>query len=285
MCCRKLSEFHANIDIETKQLDNILRDLRNYYHTVKTKRQLGLEIPAGFRRESVHKKEFTLHSPLRKSSLLPADNLEVLSDSSEILDNNDSCEVPSIPEIHSGLELALSPATPITAQSSLPNHTPLIRPVDKVSSSLPKTMLMTEDFLHACVGFHRADTLRKQFKHLYQDTVRFDQSQPDAILDAGCFASLRKKDRNTVPVPHPQQFGDVFHMDIVFSPEISVGNIHYSLRCVDRYSQMTYLYPLHNLTSDIQKQLELFFSHLGSIPRRIISDFDMKLLVERQEST
>jgi hypothetical protein len=129
--------------ILTKQLDNILRDLCNYYHTVKTKLQLGLEIPAGFHRESVHKKEFTLHSPLRK--LLSADNLEVLSDSSEILNTNDSCEVPSIPEIHSGLELALSPTTPITAQSSLPNHTPLIRSVDKVSSSLPKTMLMTDD--------------------------------------------------------------------------------------------------------------------------------------------
>ena len=163
MCCRKLSEFHANIDIETKQLDNILRDLRNYYHTVKTKRQLGLEIPAGFRRELAHKKEFTLHSPLRKSSLLPADNLEVLSDSSEILDNTDSCEVPSIPEIHSGLELALSPTTPITAQSSLPNHTPLTRSVDKISSSLPKTMLMTDDYLRACVGFRRVDTLKKQY--------------------------------------------------------------------------------------------------------------------------
>jgi hypothetical protein len=132
--------------------------------------------------------------------------------------------------------------------------------------------------IRACVGFRHVNTLKKQFKHLYQDTVRFDQSQPDAILDAGCFASLHKKDRNTVSVPRPQQFGDVFHIDIVFGLEISVGNIHYGLLCVDHYSQMMYLYPLHNLTSDIQKQLELFFSLLGAIPRRIISGFDMKLI-------
>jgi hypothetical protein len=41
---------------------------------------------------------------------------------------------------------------------------------------------------------------------------------------------------------------------------------------------MTYLYPLQNLSSDIPKQLELFFSHLGAVPRRIISDFDLKLI-------
>jgi len=89
---------------------------------------------------------------------------------------------------------------------------------------------------------------------------------------------MHKKDRNTIAVARPNRFGDVFHIDTVFSPEISVGNIHHGLLCVDRYSQMTYLYPLQNLTSDIPKQLELFFSHLGVIPRRIISDFDLNLI-------
>jgi len=41
---------------------------------------------------------------------------------------------------------------------------------------------------------------------------------------------------------------------------------------------MTYLYPLQNLTSDIPKHLESFFAHLGTLPRRIISDFDLKLI-------
>ncbi len=39
---------------------------------------------------------------------------------------------------------------------------------------------------------------------------------------------------------------------------------------------MTYIYPLKNLTSDIKKQMETFFSHIGIIPKRIISDFDTK---------
>ena len=56
-------------------------------------------------------------------------------------------------------------------------------------------------------------------------------------------------------------------MDVVFGPDIAVGNINYGLLFTDLYSRMTYLYPLQNLTSDIVKQLESFFAHLGFSPR------------------
>jgi hypothetical protein len=95
-------------------------------------------------------------------------------------------------------------------------------------------------------------------KSLFQPSVTLDSVPPDAILDPGNFATLKKKDRNTTPVPRPNNFGDVIHLDIVFGPEISVGNVHYGLLCVDRFSHMTYMYPLQNLTSNIQKQLNHF---------------------------
>lgn len=79
-------------------------------------------------------------------------------------------------------------------------------------------------------------------------------------------------------MPRPLCFGDVVHLDIVFGPEISLGNIHYGLLCVDRFSRMTYLYPLQNLTGDIQRQLEQFFAHIGMVPKRIVTDFDTKLV-------
>ncbi len=79
-------------------------------------------------------------------------------------------------------------------------------------------------------------------------------------------------------MPHPKKFGDIFHIDIVFGPDISIGNVHYGLICVDRFSRMTYVYPLQNLTGDIQRQLESFFAHLGMVPKRIITDFDLKLV-------
>jgi hypothetical protein len=41
---------------------------------------------------------------------------------------------------------------------------------------------------------------------------------------------------------------------------------------------MTYIYLLRNLTSDIRKQIEVFFAHLGFTPRQLITDFDTKLI-------
>jgi len=89
---------------------------------------------------------------------------------------------------------------------------------------------------------------------------------------------MHKKPHCTKLVPRPECFADNMHMDIIFGPEISVGNVHYDLLFTDRFSQMTYLYPLQNLTTDIPKQLEAFFAHIGTVPCCLISDFDLKLI-------
>jgi len=67
-------------------------------------------------------------------------------------------------------------------------------------------------------------------------------------------------------------------MDIVFGLDVSLGNIHYGLLFTDRFSRMTYIYPLQNLTTDIRKQLEAFFAHLGFTPKQLVTDFDTKLI-------
>jgi len=67
-------------------------------------------------------------------------------------------------------------------------------------------------------------------------------------------------------------------MDIVFGPEAAISNAHFGLMFTDRHSRMTYIYPLHNLTTDILKRIEAFFAYLGFVPRRLITDFDLKLI-------
>ncbi len=67
-------------------------------------------------------------------------------------------------------------------------------------------------------------------------------------------------------------------MDIIFGPEVALGNIHYGLMFTDRYSRMCYIHPLQNLTTDIPKQIEAFFAHLGFVPKRLLTDFDLKLI-------
>jgi hypothetical protein len=136
---------------------------------------------------------------------------------------------------------------------------------------------MNEDYIHACIGFRRMDTIKRHLSTLYQDSIKLDTSPTDAVLDQGDLATLRKTARNTTPVPRSPTFGDVVHMDIVFGPEVALANVHYGLLFNDRHSRMTYIYPLHNLTTDIPKQLDAFFAHLGFLPKRLITDFDLKL--------
>ena len=155
---------------------------------------------------------------------------------------------------------------------------PIIRSVDKPSSSIPRTVTVSEDYLRASVGFRKIDTIKQQFGNLYQDTIHIDNLPADAILDPGDYATMRKKNRSTTPVPRPAHFGAVMHMDIVFGPEVAIGNIHYALLFSDRYSRMNYVYPLQNLTTEIPKQMEAFFAHIGRIPDRLITDFDLKLI-------
>jgi hypothetical protein len=112
----------------------------------------------------------------------------------------------------------------------------------------------------------------------YKDTIKLDSLPPDATLDSGDFTTMKKTPRNTTPVPRPSAFGDVIHMDIVFGPDVALGNIHYALLFTDRFNRMTYLYPLQNLSTDIWKQLEFFFAHLGFTPKCLITDFDTKLI-------
>jgi len=120
--------------------------------------------------------------------------------------------------------------------------------------------------------------LIQHLKSLNCDTLYLDSTPADAVLDPGDLATLHKKARNTTPVPRSMHFGEVMHMDIVFGPEISIGNVHYGLMFTDRHSRMTYIYPLQNLTGDIPKQIAAFFAHLGFVPQRLITDVDLKLI-------
>jgi hypothetical protein len=113
--------------------------------------------------------------------------------------------------------------------------------VDKVSTSLPSRLTLTEDYIQASVGFRRVDTLKSHLHDLYQDSVVLDSLPPDAVLDMGDLAMLCKTPCNTHPVPRPSSLGDVIHMDIVFGPDVSLGNIHYGLMFSDRATRMTFI--------------------------------------------
>jgi len=260
--CRNLKQFTEDVTKETKYLDNLLKNLRQYYKEVKTRRQLNMNVPAGFRQDkqaNLERRDYTVSNP---PSLTDDENLDK--------------DIHLLSPISANLDLSSNHSPTVDASSVL--NPPILRCVDKASSSLPSKIMFTEDNIRSSVGFRRIDTIKAHLVDLYQPTVSLNHLPEDAVLDMGHMATLPKKPRSTTPVPRPATFLDVVHVDIVFGPEVSLGNVHYGLLFSDRFSRMSYIYPLQNLTSDICKQLETFFAHLGRTPKRLVSDFDMKLI-------
>ena len=64
--CRNFSTFQEEINEETNRLDNLLLSLSQYYDTIKTKRQLQMEMPAGFRHISNHQRDYQSYLHLHK---------------------------------------------------------------------------------------------------------------------------------------------------------------------------------------------------------------------------
>jgi len=256
--------------------DNLLRDLQRYYSTVKTKRQLSMDEPTGFRQSNQLQKDF--------QQFLPPNSADSSSSAISKLANLQSTQNTNITESMIDQSSGNAPTFVLSndpssdTNSSSTTTVLIVRCVDKCSSSLPSCITFLEDFIRSSVGFRRIDTLKHHLNDLYWNTVKIDSTPPDAVLVIGDLATIRKSARNTTPVPRPNAFGEVIHMDIVFGPDVSLGNIHYGLLFTDRYSRMTYIYPLQNLTTDIRKQLEAFFAHLGFTPKRLVTDFDTKLI-------
>ena len=55
--CNHLTQTSTNITIEDKKEDNLLQNLRQYYSEVKTKCQLNLGVPAGFRMSNTYQSQ------------------------------------------------------------------------------------------------------------------------------------------------------------------------------------------------------------------------------------
>lgn len=68
--CRNVTKLQDDITAEIGMLDDILRRLRRYYSEVKTKRRLGLNVPAGFRSSSTLQQNYQAFTPPRRAKTL-----------------------------------------------------------------------------------------------------------------------------------------------------------------------------------------------------------------------
>ena len=96
------------------------------------------------------------------------------------------------------------------------------------------------------------------------------------MQDPGEMSTMPKKRRKTTPLQQPERFGDVVHLDILYSYGTAIGGYRYTLWFVVRRSKYIEQYPLKSLESDeLIKSLRLFHRDMGDrYLDKIIGDRD-----------
>jgi hypothetical protein len=69
--CTSLSHLSDDAIVEPSEQDNLIYQLHQYYHDVKTKRQLNFEVPAGFRQTGFFQRNLKDHCTATNTSDLP----------------------------------------------------------------------------------------------------------------------------------------------------------------------------------------------------------------------
>lgn len=151
---------------------------------------------------------------------------------------------------------------PILARPSTPSILPLTRiplPVNKVNSSLAKTVTMTRDTLHKAIGFRSITTLLKHMNTLGNKSLQIQNLPQIESIDEGEVALLNSSRRNTTPVEPPSEYGTIFHtMDIGYGLCTAIGGIKYSLLIVDKSCRYKFIYGLKNLTTSLLAAMKKF---------------------------
>jgi hypothetical protein len=168
-----VTKLQNEIDSDSRKLDNLLVDLRKYYDFVRTKRQLRMEVPAGFRSLTKSQRQFT-SGFLENSKNYSLDN-SAWSDDDTFLHHISSDD-------DTVLTSNLSQSPDISTSSM---YIPITRAVDKPSSSLPSVMKLSEDFIQSCVGFRKIDTMKRHFITLYKDSVVLDNTPANVRISTG----------------------------------------------------------------------------------------------------
>ena len=169
--------------------------------------------------------------------------------------------------------------TPTTLPNDMPTHpSPRQTPQYTVNKSLPSHITLSQDSLKRSIGFLNPSTLIKHIHQLGNKNVSIQRLPSAESLDPGETSSIHKARKNKTPLQQPSKYGDIFHMDIGYGPETSIGGIKYTLLLIDKYSKYKFVYGLKNLTSSLEDAMKQFLVDCNTTPTLICTDFDSKFL-------
>lgn len=130
--CQNIKQFKTDLQQETKYLDSLLRDLCQYYNTVRTKHQLNLEVPAGFRKSTCHQQMFKEFTPTQKTYQLIQDaSSPTIDDTPLNADSHDLVVDDSSSIYNIGSDIPTNHFISYKHSSSTVIHIPIVRVVNQ----------------------------------------------------------------------------------------------------------------------------------------------------------
>ena len=172
-----------------------------------------------------------------------------------------------------------------SSSNAYPTDTQMQRPTlpteHKPISSWPSTTSFTCDQLRKAFGFRNIDSILPQIQSTSQNNFSISTKDKETILDLGDVATIHRSKRNTNPLPLPHTFGEIMHMGIIFGTVTAIEGHRYGLFIADRATRSRFILPMKILKNDLLPTFQKFCNDIGIIPKRIITDFDHKLMGQK----
>ena len=173
------------------------------------------------------------------------------------------------------------PSTTQIPPSNIDPPRPPIPTEHKSISTFPSQVSFTTDQLKRAFGFRNIESILPHIKATSHSNFSITSIDKEKNLDLGEIATINKSKRNTNPLPLPLHFGDVVHMDIIYGSVTAIEGYRYGLFIVDRPTRSRFIYPMKILKTDILPTLQKFCNDIGMRPKRILTDFDHKLMGQK----
>ena len=116
-----------------------------------------------------------------------------------------------------------TPLKPDTIKHLLPASS------SRVNSSELASVTLLRETLAKAVGFQQTEFLVKHIHKLSNNKVHIQRLQKSPFIDPGESATMKLNQRNKTPSIPPQNYSDIWHIDIGYGPCTSIGGISITL--------------------------------------------------------
>ena len=175
----------------------------------------------------------------------------------------------------------IEPLHQLHSDSTTKHDPPPIRTADKPQPVQSANKTINVDELRKLIGFRNTDTIIPHLHECFQNNFHLSSLDREPVLNLGEVATIDKSTIPRGPVPLPKNFGDVMHVDIGYGCQAGIAGIKYALFIVDRATRYKFVYPIKSLENDVLTAFKLLVRDMGFAPKRIITDFDYKLMGQK----